>query len=83
MWPDKTVPVAEAEIDFKYDWAICCEGDRMVSHGPSVTYKGNGIGWSYNNPDNVIENIIELKRPMKKSIVNLFMKKTKTKELIN
>ena len=64
MWPDKTVPVAEAEIDFKYDWAICREGDRTVSHGPSVTYKGNGIGWSYNNPNNVIENIIELKRPM-------------------
>lgn len=64
MWPEKVVPVAEAEIDFEYDWAISREGDRTIQQGPSVTYKGNGIGWSYNNPNSVIENIIELKRPM-------------------
>ena len=62
--PEKVIPVEEAVIDFEYDWAIRYEGDRTIMHGPSVTYKGNGIGWSYNNPNNVIENIIELKRPM-------------------
>ena len=59
-----TVPVEEAVIDFEYDWAICHEGDCTISHGPSVTYKGNGIGWSYNDPNSVIKNIIELTRPM-------------------
>ena len=64
MLPKKTVPVAEAEIDFEYSWAICRKGDSITMHGPSITYKGNGIGWSYNDPNSIIENIIELERPM-------------------
>lgn len=30
MWPDKTVPVAEAEIDFKYDWAIAARATAQL-----------------------------------------------------
>lgn len=59
------VPVEEAIIDYEYDWCNCVQENGRICHcGPSITYKGNGIGWSYNNPNSVVENIVSLERPM-------------------
>lgn len=59
------VPVEEAIIDYEYDWCNYTQENGRICHcGPSITYKGNGIGWSYNNPNSIIENIVSLERPM-------------------